>query len=426
MSDYSRWYRDGSVNIAKGSTAVTGVNTYWLSAGLHAGDMFSIDSVTEYEIAEVTDNTHLTLKTAYAGNSGTGAGYRIVRNFTSALPAETAANVVDLLGDFRRYINTDMQSIHGKSAYELAVKNGYTGTESEWLNYLIGAGKWHELSESTSASLAGHATRLTNVESTAATAKSTAATAKSTADTVNARTLFLTEGTGDAHNGIWRGKKIGESVSAAQWAAIKNSTFDDMYIGDYWEINGHKYEIAHFNYNYEHDKSLQRVLIKGPWSDSAGWLTEDNEAKDPRYTLSKWYVEVRPLYEEMLAEDFGEAHLLTPTSNRNYAIFSLTTHKAVSLGVELAIAWLPCWPQIFGGKSLYFDTETYYVNGDCPVQQIAYTRFNTRSSWLMRDVLRYYNNDWQPCYFYGCGYPAYNYTSTTNIGGPVFFEITNS
>jgi hypothetical protein len=30
-------------------------------------------------------------------------------------------------------------SLNGKSAYELAVKNGYKGTEAEWLNSLIGA-----------------------------------------------------------------------------------------------------------------------------------------------------------------------------------------------------------------------------------------------------------------------------------------------
>lgn len=43
-------------------------------------------------------------------------------------------------------------------------------------------------------------------------------------------------GTGaGAHNSIYRGKRLGSSVTAAQWKAIKNGTFEDLYIGDYWQ-----------------------------------------------------------------------------------------------------------------------------------------------------------------------------------------------
>ncbi len=53
-----------------------------------------------------------------------------------------------------------------------------------------------------------------------------------------------------AHNSIFRGKNLGTSVTAAQWAAIQAGTFDDMYIGDYWVINGITYRIAAFDYYY--------------------------------------------------------------------------------------------------------------------------------------------------------------------------------
>lgn len=51
-----------------------------------------------------------------------------------------------------------------------------------------------------------------------------------------------------AHNAIYRGKNLGTSVTAAQYAAIQAGTFDDMYIGDYWVINGVTYRIAAFDY----------------------------------------------------------------------------------------------------------------------------------------------------------------------------------
>ena len=50
------------------------------------------------------------------------------------------------------------------------------------------------------------------------------------------------------HNSIFRGKNLGSSVTTAQKTAIANGTFEDMYIGDYWEINSIKWRIAHFDY----------------------------------------------------------------------------------------------------------------------------------------------------------------------------------
>lgn len=51
-----------------------------------------------------------------------------------------------------------------------------------------------------------------------------------------------------AHNAIYRGKYLGNTVTAAQYAAIKAGTFDDLYIGDYWTIGGVNYRIAAFDY----------------------------------------------------------------------------------------------------------------------------------------------------------------------------------
>lgn len=51
-----------------------------------------------------------------------------------------------------------------------------------------------------------------------------------------------------AHNAIYRGQNLGSAVTAAQWAAIGAGTFDDLYIGDYWEINGIIYYCAGFDY----------------------------------------------------------------------------------------------------------------------------------------------------------------------------------
>lgn len=51
-----------------------------------------------------------------------------------------------------------------------------------------------------------------------------------------------------AHNAIYRGKSLGSTVTTAQYNAIKNGTFEDLYIGDYWTIGGVNYRIAAFDY----------------------------------------------------------------------------------------------------------------------------------------------------------------------------------
>lgn len=57
-------------------------------------------------------------------------------------------------------------------------------------------------------------------------------------------------GNAGSHNSIFRGANLGTSVTDAQYQAIQAGTFDDLYIGDYWVINGVTWEIAAFDYYY--------------------------------------------------------------------------------------------------------------------------------------------------------------------------------
>lgn len=59
---------------------------------------------------------------------------------------------------------------------------------------------------------------------------------------------IMTAPNAGAHNAIYRGKYLGTSVTAAQYAAIAAGTFDDLYIGDYWTIGEVNWRIAAFDY----------------------------------------------------------------------------------------------------------------------------------------------------------------------------------
>lgn len=63
----------------------------------------------------------------------------------------------------------------------------------------------------------------------------------------NLSELLLGNGAG-IHNALYRGKYLGTSVTAEQYAAIADGSFMDMYIGDYWTIGSVNWRIAYFDY----------------------------------------------------------------------------------------------------------------------------------------------------------------------------------
>ena len=52
------------------------------------------------------------------------------------------------------------------------------------------------------------------------------------------------------HNSYPRCKYLGASITDAQNTAIKNRTYDDLFIGDYWTINGVNWRIVAIDYYY--------------------------------------------------------------------------------------------------------------------------------------------------------------------------------
>ena len=52
------------------------------------------------------------------------------------------------------------------------------------------------------------------------------------------------------HRTIFRGKNLGTSLTTAQRTAIQNGTFEDLWLGDYWVINGITWRIVDIDYWY--------------------------------------------------------------------------------------------------------------------------------------------------------------------------------
>lgn len=50
------------------------------------------------------------------------------------------------------------------------------------------------------------------------------------------------------HRNLFRGKSLGNTVTSAQKAAILDGSFDNLFVGDYWDIGGVRWRIVDINY----------------------------------------------------------------------------------------------------------------------------------------------------------------------------------
>ena len=205
------WYRQGLVGVTNGSTKVTGNGTKFLTAGINAGATLRLDARGDYalEVDRVVSDTEIQLVKPYVGQTASNQAYSIDRNHQSTLPADLSARLSKAMGNWEARYDLDMQTITGKSAYEIAVENGYTGTKAQWLESLKNDGS------------------LTSLK--------------------NLVTPLLVHNAG-AHNALCPCRNLGV-FSDAQSAAIRAGTFGgtyggvyaDVYPGDYWVFSNVPY-----------------------------------------------------------------------------------------------------------------------------------------------------------------------------------------
>ena len=198
----SNWYRQGTVSVTINSTKVTGVGTAWLTAGINPGATFRISGLSlAYEVKRVVSDTEIELGEPYYGNSGSALKYSIDRNYQSTTNAHISKELTGLMGIYEQLRDGVYLTIEGKSAYQVAVENGYTGTVSQWLESLKAAGDYTTL--------------------------------------LNAIEPYRYNGV-RTHNAHYRGKNLG-LFTEAQSAAIRAGTFDGLYNGDCWQFSNIPY-----------------------------------------------------------------------------------------------------------------------------------------------------------------------------------------
>lgn len=203
----------------------------------------------------------------------------------------------------------------------------------------------------------------------------------------------LNQGNAGFHNSIYRGKNLGTSVSAAQFAAIAAGTFDDMFVGDYWTINSKVYRIAHFDYwlhTGDTECTTHHVVIV-PDANMYDAKMNDTKVSDGGYIGSKMYTENLATARTTIQSAFGNDHIL---SHREFLTNAVTSGKPsngewVSSDVVLMNERMVYGNSIFEPKSDGSSIPALYTVDKSQLALFAHdiSHASNRAYWWLRDVV---------------------------------------
>lgn len=133
------------------------------------------------------------------------------------------------------------------------------------------------------------------------------------------------------HRQIFRGKNLGSTLTAEQKAAIQNGTFEGLWLGDYWEIDGIRWRIADFDYWYNCGDTAfnKHHLVVIPDTNLYTGKINDTSVTTGGYIGSKMYTTYLATAKSRISSVFG-SNLLT---HREYLINTVTN------GYPSAGAW---------------------------------------------------------------------------------------
>ena len=201
-----------------------------------------------------------------------------------------------------------------------------------------------------------------------------------------------------SHAMIYRGKNLGTSFTTEQSQAVQNGTFTDMYVGDYWVINGKTRRIGDIDYfihcgdNVDLDHHLLMVDdgVDLSGDGSTTHFMNDTDTTAGGFKKSKlWNTTIPNQVLPDITTAFGN-HLLT---HREYI------SNAVTDGVPSGGEWIDTTYNIFN-EAMYYGTivngannaGTGLYNAGCSRNQIKLfmlnqSMMNRRTNIWLRDVV---------------------------------------
>lgn len=185
-----------------------------------------------------------------------------------------------------------------------------------------------------------------------------------------------------------RGKYLGDHITNDQLNAIANRTYDGMWLGDYWIINGHTHTIVSFEPYYNvGDTALQQghigIVSDGGWT--SAWYSSNDTSRGYVSTASGTIrAYIKGTVEPAIQTDFGSSHVLG---------YRALYPSAYSSGKATGWAWANAKTELLSETEVYgcqvWESSPYEVGHSA--RQLDLFRIDpafkyTRSTWWLRGV----------------------------------------
>ena len=230
-----------------------------------------------------------------------------------------------------------------------------------------------------------------------------------------------------AHNALYRGKNLGSTITAAQSAAIRAGTFEDIYPGDYWEFNNVAYSsgtysgimrVADLDY-YLHcgsdDLTTHHIVVVPDVNLYSARMNATNTTTGG-YVGSEMYTTNLAQAKEIFTACFGEDHILT---HKERLVNAVTNGRASGGGWYNSTVELMDECMVYGshqfdsGSTDGGDTIPYRYSVSCkqlnlfrhrPDLIVTMNLNNSRQGYWLRNVVSpayfAYVNNFGLCYYY--------------------------
>ena len=225
----------------------------------------------------------------------------------------------------------------------------------------------------------------------------------------------------ELHRMIFRGKNLGGSFTSAQKTAIQNGTFEDLWLGDYWVINGITWRIVDFDY-WLHcgDTAFEKHhLVIMPDTCLYNAVMNNSNVTTGGYVGSKMYTSNLANAKTTVNSAFGSAVL----SHREYLTNAVANGRpsggawfdsTVELPTESMLYGYPHFSPTSDGSNI---PHTYTISKtQLALFMVAPKHITNRASYWLRDVVS------SACFAHVANYGRTNYNVASTSYGvrPVF------
>ena len=198
-----------------------------------------------------------------------------------------------------------------------------------------------------------------------------------------------------AHNATFRGKNLGGSLTSAQATQISAGTFQDLYLGDYWTINGVDYIIVAFDYwlNTGDTPCTKHHVVVIPRASLYTHKFNPTITTKGGYVGSDMYKNGLTQAKQMVAAAFGSAHIL---SHREFLVNAVTNGKPTGTDWYDSTVELMNENMVCGGRQFSPMTDGTDPSNTCrnytidksqlPLFRLAPWMICNRSWYWLRDV----------------------------------------